>query len=91
MNYHRSHIPNFGELSASLYTLSNIKKIVWNQEHQYCFDKFKDLVVSAPVLAHPTPDGLFALDTDASNNQIAAALSQIQNGIFRKSCAYEAT
>ena len=91
MNYHRSHIPTFRELSASLYTLSNTKNFVWNQEHQYCFNKLKDLVVCAPVLAHPTPDCLFALDTDASDNQIAVALSQIQNGIFRKSCAYVAT
>ena len=91
MNYHRSHITHFGELSASLYTLSNTKNFVWNQEHQYCFDKLKDLVVSAPILAHQTLDCLFALDTDASDNQIAAALSQIQNRIFRMSCAHEET
>ena len=83
MNYHRSHTPNFGELSASLYTLSNAKKFVWNEEHQYSFDKLKDLVVSARILAHPTPDGLFVLDTDASDNQIAASLSQMQNGILK--------
>ena len=83
MNYHRSHIRNFGELSASLYTLSNAKKFVWNEEHQYSFDKLKDLVVSAPILAHPTPDGLSVLDTDASDNQIAASLSQMQNGILK--------
>ena len=28
MNYHRSHTPNFDELSASWYTLSNAKKFV---------------------------------------------------------------
>ena len=52
---------NFGELSASWYTLSNAKEFVWNEEHQFSFDKLNDLVVSAAILAHLTPDGFVDL------------------------------
>ena len=35
---------------------------------------------------HPSPDGLFVLDTDSSGNQIGAELSQVQNGVIRPIC-----
>ena len=39
----------------------------------------KHALVSAPVLAYPTQDGQYILDTDASNFACGAVLSQIQN------------
>jgi hypothetical protein len=41
----------------------------------------KKLLVSSPILAYPTRDGKFILDTDALNDGIGAVLSQIQNGV----------
>ena len=38
------------------------------------------------MLSHPSPDGLFILDTDASGTQIGAALSQVQNGEIKPIC-----
>jgi hypothetical protein len=38
------------------------------------------MLISAPVLAHPRLEGLFILDTNASNEGIGAVLSQIQDG-----------
>ena len=83
MNYHRSHIPSFAEISADLYTLTNADSFVWTDRHQYCFNRLKQLATTAPALSHPTPDGLFILDTDASGTQVAGALSQVQDGVIK--------
>ena len=85
MNYHRAHIPNYGEIAADLYALSNAKSFEWTDRHQYCFEKLKHLITTAPVLAHPTPntEHVFILDTDASDLQISASLSQVQNGVIK--------
>ena len=79
MNYHRAHIPNYGEIAADLYTLSNAK----SSEH--CFERLKHLITTAPVLANPTPntEHVFILDTDASDLQISESLSQVQNGVVK--------
>ena len=86
MNYHRNHIPNFAKVSADLYELAHAKLYVWTGKHQSSFQALKDLALSAQVLSHPSPDGLFILDTDASDKQIGAELSQIQNGVERPIC-----
>ena len=83
MNYHRSHIPSFAEISADLYTLTSADSFVWTDRHQYCFNRLKQLATTAPALSHPTPDGLFILDTDASGTQVAGALSQVQDGVIK--------
>ena len=38
------------------------------------------------MFAHPSPDGLFILDCDASGTQIGAELSQVQNGVIKPIC-----
>ncbi|MCG8035188.1 MAG: DDE-type integrase/transposase/recombinase [Candidatus Thiodiazotropha taylori] len=86
MNYHRNHIPDFAKVSSDLYALAHAKTYYWSDRHQACFNKLKQLAISAQVLAHPSPDGLFILDTDASGDQIGAELSQFQNGIIRPIC-----
>ena len=48
--------------------------------------KLKTIAISAPMLAHPSPDGLFILDCDASGTQISAELSQVQNGVIKPIC-----
>ena len=40
----------------------------------------KKALTSAPILAFPTKDDRFILDTDASHDSIGAVLSQLQNG-----------
>ena len=37
--------------------------------------------METPVSKYPTPDGHFILDTDANNDSIGAALSQVQDGV----------
>ena len=47
------------------------------------FGFLKQRLVNAPILAYPTADGEFILDTDASNVGIGAVLSQVQDGTER--------
>ena len=86
MNYHRNHIRDFAQISADLYALIHAEHFNWKIRHQACFEKLKDLAISAPMLCHPSPDGLFILDTDASGTQIGAALSQVQDGVVKPIC-----
>ena len=86
MNYQRNHIQNFAKVSADLYELAHAKLYVWTGKHQSSFEALKELALSAQVLSHPSPDGLFILDTDASDKQIGVELSQIQNRVERPIC-----
>ena len=42
------------------------------------FEKLKTALVSSPILSYPQNEGLFILDTDASNVGMGAVLSQVQ-------------
>jgi len=53
---------------------------VWKAEHQKAFETMKDKLTTAPVLAMPSNNGQYILDTDASDMGLGAVLSQIQNG-----------
>ena len=86
MNYHRNHIQNFAQVSSDLYKQVHCDIFIWRSRHQACFDKLNELAITAPMLSHPSPDGLFVLDTDASDNEISGALSQIQDGVEKPIC-----
>ena len=82
VNYHRSHIKDFAELTEPLYALLKKGAVFhWSTECKSSFTRLKDALVTSPVLAFPKPDaGYFILDTDASDSSIGAELLQIQNG-----------
>ena len=82
-NYHREHIRGFAELSKDLYMLTGKQEFLWNQEHDEAFNHLKEILTSAPCLAYPKAEGMFILDTNASDYAIGAELSQIQDGIIR--------
>jgi hypothetical protein len=52
----------------------------WTSKQEEAFNRLKEKLTSAPVLGKPMDDGLFYLDSDASEFALGAALSQIQNG-----------
>jgi hypothetical protein len=58
----------------------------WNSDCEGAFKALKAALCAAPVLAYPTRDDPFILDTDASNDGIGAVLSQKQNGVERVIC-----
>ena len=79
--YYRRFVLGFSGVAAPLYGL--MKKgvsFVWNDICQESFDKLKQALISAPILGIPNDTDTFVLDTDASNEQIGAVLSQIQDG-----------
>ena len=80
-NYYRRFIHNFSEVAGALHAL--LKKGVeftWGEEQNKAFLALKHQLTQAPILAYPSKDSEFILDTDASNSSIGAVLSQTQEG-----------
>lgn len=87
LNYHRDHIQIYADICAPMYDLANAKGIsAWNTCHKEAFEQAKMALCSAPCLSYPDPDGLFVLDTDASDRTIGAVLSQVQEGKEKVFC-----
>lgn len=86
--YYRRFIPQFSEIASPLTELTKKgRKFTWSLECQEAFEKLKDKLTSAPILIYPNEEGMFIIDTDASNNAIGAVLSQKQ-GNEEKVIAY---
>ena len=83
INYHREHIPNLAELAAPLYSLTGKAPFEWTEEHETAFQSLKQAMLSPVVLAMPKSEGIFILDTDASNLAVAGQLSQVQDDQIR--------
>lgn len=84
-SYYRLFVPAFASITKPLYQLTehHLKDFEWTASCQEAFERLKELLTSAPVLAYPQKDAIFMLDTDASNHGIGAVLSQIQDGVER--------
>jgi len=55
----------------------NSVKWLWNEEHQQAFERVKEKLTHAPVLACPDfAHAIFTLQTDASNYGLEAILTQ---------------
>ncbi len=74
-SYYRRYIPGFS-------TMTNLTRqgvdLVWYDACEGAFRTLKAALISAPVLAYPTPEGHFTLSTDASDVGIGAVLEQDQ-------------
>lgn len=80
-SYYRKFILGFAEMARPLNSL--VKKntpFVWASCCQEAFEKLKQALINAPILAYPLEEGQFILDTDASNEAVGAVLTQIQEG-----------
>ena len=79
--YYRKFVKNFSAFAKPLHRLTEEKQnFVWTQDCQQAFEYLKEQLAETPVLAYPSPDTEFILDTDASNFALGAVLSQIQDG-----------
>ena len=54
---------------------SNLPQFEWTQEHHESFEKLKQSLISAPILAYPNYDKPFLLQTDASLKGLDTILS----------------
>lgn len=66
-SYYRRFIPLFAKIAQPLHALTR-KGVVfqWDAGCQQAFDTLKQRLVEAPVLAYPSFDRDFVLETDAS-------------------------
>ena len=73
-------IPSFAKIAKPLHQLTKPgTTFVWTQQHQTAFTTLKQKLCEAPVLAYPSFDKDFVLETDASIDGIGAVLSQQQH------------
>ena len=82
--YYGRFVKDFSTIAAPLFGL--IKKettFVWTDECQRAFDELKMKLTSGPILALPKDEGMYVLDTDASDVGLGAVLSQEQDGTER--------
>ena len=86
-SYYRKFIPSFSEISFPLNQLTRKNtKFIWNSRCENSFHQLKHVLTSTPILAYPTRNDPFILDTDASLHGIGAVLSQVQGGEERVIC-----
>jgi len=82
--YYRRFVRDFAAIAAPLHALMGKgKTFKWDSATQQAFDKLKEALTSPPILAMPTDEGDYILDTDASDTAIGAVLSVRQDGIER--------
>ena len=64
-------------------TLEKNRPFLWTTECQVAFETQRKKLVEAPVLAYPSSEEDFILNTDASATGIGAVLLQMQDGVER--------
>ncbi|MEL7309029.1 MAG: reverse transcriptase family protein, partial [Pseudomonadota bacterium] len=83
-SYYRKFVNNFAEIVRPLELLcqdkSSIKSLVMGDIHKKAWSQLKESLCTSPILSFPQKEGIFILDTDASQDSIGAVLSQMQNG-----------
>ncbi len=78
-SYYRRFICGFAHIAGPLHSLLEAgQAFVWSDECQQAFETLKSKLIGADVMSYPNDDGLFILDTDASDTGIGATLSQMQ-------------
>ncbi|KAI7959400.1 hypothetical protein MJO28_003191 [Puccinia striiformis f. sp. tritici] len=76
-SYYRQHIPQFANVSKSLYALCNLDTVFeMTYDRVQNYEELKTLLTTAPVLAQPDYDKPFILYIDACLDGLGAALHQ---------------
>ena len=71
----------FASIAKPLHRLTEKRaKSEWTNDCETAFQEIRHRLTTAPVLAFPDYSRLFILDTDASNTEIGAILSQVLEG-----------
>ena len=78
-SYYRRFIPNFSKIAGPLHSLTRKDvEFLWTPPCQSAFERLKQLLISAPLLAFPRFERPFLLETDASGAGLGAVLAQRQ-------------
>ena len=80
-SYYCKFIRNFASIARPLHRLTEKgRPFKWTSECESAFHKLKQCLTTAPILIYPDFSKPFILDTDASNDDIGAVLSQEYDG-----------
>ena len=87
--YYRKFIPSFSSIAAPLLHLTQkAASFMWTDACEQAFQRLKQLLCSAPILAYPDFGKDFVLQTDASDYGVGAVLSQLDDSGHEKVIAY---
>ena len=79
VTYYSRFIRNFQHIARPFYDIGKKNaKFKWLDEHENAFQTLKQKLASAPIMSYPQREGMFILDTDASDKCYGACLSQLQ-------------
>lgn len=77
--YYRAFVPGFAKIAHPLHNLTRKNAaFLWTDACEPTFLELKACVTSLPVLVAPNDDGIYVLDTDASDFALGAVLQQYQ-------------
>jgi hypothetical protein len=83
-NYHRRFLEGYSAMVRPLHDLTKDIPYEWMVSCQEAFNRLKDALVTAPILALPLDKGKFRLEMDALDVATGAVLLQQQeDGMFR--------
>jgi len=82
IGYYRGFIPDVADLTFKMNSMKSAAKLTWTAEAENKFQVLKERFRSAPIRAYPDYHSAepFILDTDFSKTNIAAIISQKQEG-----------
>ena len=88
-SYYRRFVKDFARIARPLHRLTECTaSFLWTDDCQDAFNKLRQCLCSAPVLAYPDFSRQFILDTDASDVGIGAVLSQVDAEGHERVIAY---
>ena len=77
-SYYRRYVKDFARVAEPLHGLTRKNvRFEWTSACAEAFEKLKTCLTTAPVLALPTDDDRYVLDTDASDVGLGAVLSKV--------------
>jgi hypothetical protein len=80
IGFFRNHIQGFSKVAQPITDLlQKNRPFKWDTAQENAFRKLKELITTAPILAHPDFDKPFILYTDASKEGVGAILAQEQD------------